>query len=102
MVGDAYRYEGSIYALFETLQHFGLFNRAELYRQTGMLSVPIQLIWGRDDNVTPITSLDQVCKLLQPSQCHVIDDCGHMAPFERPLVVADQLATFYDTFHRSA
>ncbi|MEN3225626.1 alpha/beta hydrolase [Mycolicibacterium porcinum] len=102
MVGDAYRYEGSIYSFFETLQHFPLFDRAELYRRTGTLPLPIQLIWGADDQVTPISSLGQVRELLQPSQCHVIDDCGHMAPFERPLVVADQLATFYDTFHRSA
>jgi pimeloyl-ACP methyl ester carboxylesterase len=102
MVGDAYRYEGSIYAFFQTLKHFGLFDRAELYRQTGTLPVPIQLIWGSEDHVTPISSLDQVRKLLQPSQCHIIHDCGHMAPFERPAVVADQLATFYDTFDRSA
>ena len=102
MVGDAYRYEGSIYALFQTLQHFGLFSRAELYRHTGTLPVPKQLIWGRDDHVTPINSLNQVRRLLQPDQCHVIDDCGHMAPFERPAVVADQLVTFYDTFDRSA
>ena len=102
MIGDASRYEGSIYAFFETLQHFPLFDRAELYRHTGTLHLPTQLIWGREDHVTPISSLGQVSELLQPSQCHVIDDCGHMAPFERPLVVADQLATFYDTFHRSA
>jgi pimeloyl-ACP methyl ester carboxylesterase len=102
MIGDAYRYEGSIYAFFETLRHFPLFDRAELYRHTGTLGVPIQLIWGKNDHVTPISSLDQVRELLQPSQCHAIDDCGHMAPFERPVVVADQLAAFYDTFHRSA
>ncbi len=95
MIGDASQYEGSIYALFETLQHFPLFDRAELYRRTGTLGLPTQLIWGRQDHVTPISSLDQVRELLQPSQCHVIDDCGHMAPFERPVVVADQLATFY-------
>jgi len=95
MIGDASRYEGSIYALFETLQHFPLFDRAELYRHTGTLGVPTQLIWGRQDQVTPISSLDQVRELLRPSQCHVIENCGHMAPFERPLVVADQLATFY-------
>ncbi len=95
MIGDASRYEGSIYAFFETLQHFPLFDRAELYRRTGTLGLPTQLIWGREDHVTPISSLDHVRELLEPSQCHVIDDCGHMAPFERPLVVADQLATFY-------
>jgi pimeloyl-ACP methyl ester carboxylesterase len=101
MVGDAYRYEGSIYAFFETLKHFGLFDRAELYRHAGSLQIPKQLIWGSEDHVTPISSLDQVRELLQPSQCHVIDDCGHMAPFERPVVVADKLAAFYDTFDRS-
>jgi len=102
MVGDAYRYEGSMYAFFETLQHFALFDRAELYRHAGALAVPKQLIWGSDDHVTPISSLDQVRNLLQPNQCHVVDDCGHMAPFERPTVVADKLSAFYDTFHRSA
>jgi pimeloyl-ACP methyl ester carboxylesterase len=102
MIGDASRYEGSIYAFFQTLQHFPLFDRAELYRHTGTLHLPTQLIWGCEDHVTPISSLGQIRELLQPSQCHVIDDCGHMAPFERPLVVADQLATFYDMIHRSA
>jgi pimeloyl-ACP methyl ester carboxylesterase len=102
MVGDAYRCEGSIYAFFETLQHFGLFGRAELYRHAGSLPIAKQLIWGSDDHVTPISSLDEVRNLLQPSQCHVINDCGHMAPFERPVVVADKLAGFYDTFDRSA
>ena len=99
MVSDAYRYEGSLYAFFKTLQHFPLFDRAELYRHTGKLPVPTQLIWGSDDHVTPISSLDRVRELLQPSQCHVIDDCGHMAPFEHPVVVADKLATFFDTSH---
>lgn len=40
MIGDAARYEGSIYALFETLQHFPLFDRAELYRRAGTLRLP--------------------------------------------------------------
>jgi pimeloyl-ACP methyl ester carboxylesterase len=102
MIGEACRYEGSIYAFFETLQHFPLFDRAELYRHSGTLPIPTQLIWGTEDHVTPISSLDQVRELLQPDECHVVDDCGHMAPFERPVVVADKLATFYDTFHRSA
>lgn len=102
MVGDASRYEGSIYTFFETLQHFPLFDRADIYRHVGTLAVPKQLIWGSDDQITPVSSLDQVLELLQPSRCHVINDCGHMAPFERPVVVADQLAAFYDTFRRSA
>jgi len=97
MVGEAYRYEGSIYAFFETLQHFPLFGQAGLYRHAGTLPLPKQLIWGCDDHVTPIANAAEVCALLQPDRYHVIDDCGHMAPFERPALVAEQLAAFYDT-----
>jgi len=32
--------------------------------------------------------------LLKPRQCHVIPDCGHMAPFERPGDVAALIASF--------
>jgi pimeloyl-ACP methyl ester carboxylesterase len=94
MIGDAYQYEGSLYAFFDTLQHFGLFDRAELYRRTGALTVPTMLMWGTEDRVTPIDGLDQVRALLKPRQCYVVDDCGHMVPFERPALVADKLAAF--------
>lgn len=94
MIGDAYRYEGSLFAFFDTLQHFGLFDRAELYRRTGALAVPTLLMWGTEDQVTPIDSLDHVQTLLKPQQCVVVEGCGHMVPFERPSFVADQLAAF--------
>lgn len=94
MVDDAYRYEGSLFAFFDTLQHFRLFDRAD---QTGSLGVPTMLIWGTDDQVTPISSLDQINALLRPQQCHVISNCGHMAPFERPAVVAEHVASFTTT-----
>lgn len=98
MVDTAYHYEGSLFAFFDTLQHFPLFDRAELYRATGALPIPAMLMWGTDDQVTPISSLDHVNDLLKPEQCHVIPDCGHMVPFERPAFVAEKLAAF-TAFH---
>lgn len=94
MISDAYQYEGSLYAFFDTLQHFGLFDRAELYRRTGALAVPAMLMWGTEDQVTPIDSMDRVQTLLKPQQCYAVEDCGHMVPFERPALVADKLAAF--------
>jgi pimeloyl-ACP methyl ester carboxylesterase len=94
MVRDAYRYEGSLYALFSTLRRYPLFGRAELFRHTGALGVPTMLIWGDDDHVTPIDRLDEARELLDAQQCHVIEQCGHMAPFERPHDVADLIAAF--------
>jgi pimeloyl-ACP methyl ester carboxylesterase len=94
MVGDAYRYEGSLFAFCDTVQHFGLFDRAALYSRTGALAIPTMLIWGTDDQVTPIARLDAVRNLLRPEQCHVVEKCGHMVPFECPTLVADKLVEF--------
>jgi pimeloyl-ACP methyl ester carboxylesterase len=94
MIGDCYRYEGSMYAFFSTLQNFRLSSRAELYRRTGDLEIPTMLMWGTEDRVTPIDGLPQARELLRPERCHIIDNCGHMAPYERPAAVAELLATF--------
>ena len=94
MVGQAFRYEGSLYAFFSTLRNFGIFGRSELYRRTGQLGVPNLLVWGDDDDVTPITALDRVAAMLRPEDIHIIDNCGHMAPFERPSHVATAVADF--------
>ncbi|WP_037321403.1 alpha/beta fold hydrolase [Amycolatopsis orientalis] len=94
MVRDAYRYEGSLYAFFQTLQRFPLYERQDLFRSTGDLGLPILLVWGDDDQVTPVTHLDTVHDLLRPRQTHVITECGHMAPYERPDDVGDLLASF--------
>ncbi|ELP69036.1 alpha/beta fold hydrolase [Streptomyces turgidiscabies] len=96
MVLDAYRYEGSLYAFFETLQHVPLSGRAELFRRAGELGLPTLLLWGADDNVTPIAALDTARSLLKPQECHVVD-CGHMAPYERPREVAERIASFTAT-----
>jgi pimeloyl-ACP methyl ester carboxylesterase len=94
MVGDAYRYEGSVYALFSTLQSFPLIDQQDLYRATGDLNIPTMLIWGHEDRVTPIERLSAVQSLLRPAEWHVIPLCGHMVPFERPEEVATLFAKF--------
>ncbi|HEY8979843.1 MAG TPA: alpha/beta hydrolase [Streptomyces sp.] len=94
MVLDTFRFEGSLYAIFDTLQHLAFAGRDELFRRTGSLGIPTLLLWGDEDDVTPLTQFDTACSLLKPQKSHVIDKCGHMAPFERPRDVADQLVPF--------
>ncbi|MEU6912493.1 alpha/beta fold hydrolase [Streptomyces olindensis] len=94
MVLEAFRFEGSLYAVFDTLQHLPLSGRDDLFRQTGALGIPTLLLWGDEDNVTPLTHLSAARALLRPQEHHVIPQCGHMAPFERPRHVADQIVPF--------
>ncbi|GAQ53024.1 alpha/beta fold hydrolase [Streptomyces acidiscabies] len=94
MVLDAFRFEGSLYAVFDTLQHLPVTGRDDLFRRTGALGIPTLLLWGDEDDVTPLEHFDTARALLKPQKHHVIDQCGHMAPFERPRDVADQLVPF--------
>jgi pimeloyl-ACP methyl ester carboxylesterase len=94
MVADAYRYEGSMYALFATLQTFRVSGRDKLYRRTAASGVPTILLWGADDRVIPTDQLEAARTLLRPLECCVIPDCGHMAPFERPRDIAGKIAAF--------
>ncbi|WP_330262154.1 alpha/beta hydrolase [Streptomyces griseorubiginosus] len=94
MVLDAFRFEGSLYAVFDTLQHLPVSGRDDLFRQTGALGIPTLLLWGDEDDVTPLTHLETARALLAPQQRHVVPRCGHMAPFERPGLVADQIVPF--------
>ncbi|MER6266679.1 alpha/beta hydrolase [Streptomyces sp900105755] len=94
MVLDTFRFEGSLYAVFDTLQHLPFTGREDLFRRTGALGIPTLLLWGDEDDVTPLVHFDTARALLKPRKHHVITKCGHMAPFERPRDVADQLVSF--------
>jgi pimeloyl-ACP methyl ester carboxylesterase len=98
MIAESYRYEGSMYAFFSTLQNFPLSKRAPLFRSIGERDMPIQLLWGTGDQVTPITGLDDARTLLRPSETRLIP-CGHMAPYEHPTDVAEQLISFVTSHH---
>ncbi|MFG2958719.1 alpha/beta fold hydrolase [Streptomyces sp. NPDC048291] len=94
MVLDSIRFEGSLYAVFDTLQHLRVSGRDDLFRRTGELGIPTLLLWGDEDAVTPPAHLDTARTLLRPQHHHVIPECGHMAPLERPRDVADRLVPF--------
>ncbi|WAC55523.1 alpha/beta fold hydrolase [Gordonia sp. SL306] len=44
--------------------------------------------------LTPVRRLPEVEALLGPARTHVIENCGHMASYERPADVADVFTTF--------
>jgi pimeloyl-ACP methyl ester carboxylesterase len=92
MVTDGYCYEGSMYALFSTLIDFPLTDRRSLYRDIAQHQVPTLLLWGENDQVTPITFLPDARALLGKDAANeIIPHSGHMAPLEQPAAVAELL-----------
>ncbi len=47
--------------------------------------MPVLLIWGRNDNITPPHVGEEFHKLMPNSELHFIDRCGHAPMMERPL-----------------
>jgi pimeloyl-ACP methyl ester carboxylesterase len=55
--------------------------------------MPVCLIWGKQDTITPPEVCDEFHELLPDSEKHFIDKCGHAPMMEQPLEfnrIADQ------------
>ena len=58
------------------------------------LEMPLQLIWGRDDQIAAVSHTDD---LPAGINVHIIDDAGHMLHMEAARKVNDLIATFITT-----
>lgn len=94
LVLDGFEFEGSMYALLSTLRHFPLTGQQALFDAATAALPPTLLLWGDEDQVTPADAYSQAKARLRPARDHLIEQCGHMAPFERPAEFTSQLATF--------
>lgn len=60
------------------------------------LKMPVLLVWGEVDHITPISQGNKIHQLIPQSELDVIDGCGHLAPNE----CASQVAPFVLNFLR--
>ena len=56
--------------------------------------VPVQLIWGADDAWQVLDWAHRLQHAIPGSTLHIIENCGHFAPEERPVEVAAALLQF--------
>jgi pimeloyl-ACP methyl ester carboxylesterase len=52
------------------------------------IKVPTMIIYGANDKMTPVAYGEQLRDNIVGSTLHVIADCGHLPPIERPETVA--------------
>lgn len=57
-------------------------------------NLPVCLIWGKNDAVTPPHVADEFHKLLPNSELFWIDECGHAAMMEKPIIFNEILDTW--------
>ena len=69
-----------------------LLERNDLTELLRSVRVPTLVACGRDDAWSPVAQHEAIAALVPGSRLAIFDDCGHMAPMERPAAVADAMA----------
>jgi pimeloyl-ACP methyl ester carboxylesterase len=59
--------------------------RHNMKDELSQIDVPVCLIWGKNDGVTPPQVAEDFHQLLPKSELHWIDECGHAPMMEHPL-----------------
>ncbi len=58
--------------------------RHNMRKEVNKIEVPVCLIWGKNDNITPPDVAEEFLQLLPNAELHWLDKCGHAAMMERP------------------
>jgi pimeloyl-ACP methyl ester carboxylesterase len=58
--------------------------RHNMAKDLHKIHIPVSLIWGRNDKITPPDVAIEFNQLLPSSELHWIDHCGHAAMMEQP------------------
>jgi len=58
--------------------------RHNLREEVSKMNLPVCLIWGKEDTITPAFVADEFHKLLTDSELHFIEKCGHAPMMEHP------------------
>lgn len=68
--------------------------RHNMSKELSRITIPVSLIWGKQDKVTPPEVADEFHQLLPNSELNWVDLCGHAPMMERPEVFNGYLEKF--------
>lgn len=68
--------------------------RHNMSKDLAKITIPVSLIWGKQDKVTPPEVAEEFHQLLPNSELNWVDKCGHAPMMERPAEFIDYLAKF--------
>jgi len=68
--------------------------RHNMAKDLSRITIPVSLIWGKQDKVTPPEVAEEFHELLPNSELNWVDLCGHAPMMERPQIFNDYLDKF--------
>jgi pimeloyl-ACP methyl ester carboxylesterase len=73
-----------------------IIGRADHRAMLAQLALPVLVLCGRVDQITPMALSREAAALIPGARLHILEDVGHWAPLERPEEVAEQLGRLLD------
>jgi 2-hydroxy-6-oxonona-2,4-dienedioate hydrolase len=68
--------------------------RRNLFTRWADIGQPALLVWGREDQITPLSSGEEIAAAMPDSQLVVLEQCGHWPQFEQPDAFHDAVLPF--------
>ncbi len=84
LVDDVFRIINDRHSVIRLLAMAKSAIRHNMKRDLHKINVPVSLIWGRDDKITPPEVALEFHQELPDSELHWIDHCGHAPMMEQP------------------
>jgi pimeloyl-ACP methyl ester carboxylesterase len=85
LVDDVYRIINDRASVIRILALAKSAIRHNMNKELHKIEIPVSLIWGKNDKITPPEVALEFNQLLPDSELHWIDQCGHAPMMERPV-----------------
>lgn len=73
----------------------GLRDRPDRTAMLASITVPVLVVVGSDDVITPPAEAQRIAQAIPGARCVVVPGCGHMTPMEDPAAFARELGGFW-------
>ena len=84
LVDDVYRIVNDRHSVIRILAMAKSAIRHNMKKDLHKINIPVSLIWGKNDKITPPEVAVEFHELLPDSELHWIDHCGHAPMMEQP------------------
>ena len=89
------QYKGFKRAILSSIRNGMLDSFMETYRAAGKMDKPVSIFWGRNDITVPFEHSHDLRAAMPNAEFHVIEDCGHIPPYENPAEFNPILLEFF-------
>ncbi|SDD65397.1 Pimeloyl-ACP methyl ester carboxylesterase [Mucilaginibacter pineti] len=96
MVNDIHKLINDRHSVLRLLAMAKSAIRHNMKKDLHKMNLPVCLIWGKDDKITPPEVAVEFSEELPNAELHWIDKCGHAPMMERPVEFNELLSVFLD------